>query len=187
MSYFRKRGRYLFLSGFLFVFFNFYFVVLMRDRNVQYLLYLDFLMLVFVFLFVGVDFFTYHKMEAELRVLMRKDDIICYLISDFENREIVEHDVRLLQNKLQEKFDENCELQDYVAKWCHELKIPLSAALLMNEKIKDAELRTSIREQLEKINWQVSTMLQGCRLQGELIDMQVKRTLSFSSMNGMRA
>lgn len=177
MSYFRKRGKYLFLSGFLFVFFNFYFVVLMRDRNVQYLLYLDFLMLVFVFLFVGVDFFTYHKREAELRVLMRQDDIICYLISDFENREIVEHDVRLLQNKLQEKFDENCELQDYVAKWCHELKIPLSAALLMNEKIKDAELRTSIREQLEKINWQVSTMLQGCRLQGELFDMQVKRTL----------
>lgn len=176
MSYFRRRGRYLFLSGFLFVFFNFYFIVLMRDKNVEYLLYLDFLVLVFVLLFVGVDFFIYHKKEMELRRLMRQEDIICRLITDFENSEVAEHDVRLLQDKLQEKFDENCELQDYVAKWCHELKIPLSAALLIDEKIKDGELRTAMREQLEKINWQVSTMLQGCRLQSALFDLQIKRT-----------
>ncbi len=108
---------------------------------------------------------------------MEQGHIVSQVFHDFENREIALHDIEILQEKLQEKFNENCELQDYVAKWCHEIKIPLSAAMLMDEKIEDALLRTSVREQLEKINWQMSTMLQGCRLQSALFDLQIRRAL----------
>ena len=94
-----------------------------------------------------------------------------------EDLEIAKHDVELLESKLNEMFDENCHLQDYVARWCHEVKLPLAASLLINEKIRDVDTRKKMREQLEKINQQVSGMLLGCRLQGTLFDMQVKTTM----------
>ena len=62
-----------------------------------------------------------------------------------------------------------------MAKWCHEFKIPLAAALLIADKIKDAGIRTQLREQLERMNWQMSMMMQGCRLQSPLFDLQVRQ------------
>lgn len=97
-------------------------------------------------------------------------------LSDFENSDITEHDVQILEESLQKKFEESCELQDYVAKWGHEFKIPLAASLLMAEKIKDVQLRTGMKEQLERMNRQIRAMLQGCRLQSPLFDLQVRKT-----------
>lgn len=66
----------------------------------------------------------------------------------FANRDIAEHDAAVLEELLQKRFEESCELQDYVAAWCHELKIPLSASLLINEKLQDEELKRSMRCQV---------------------------------------
>ena len=107
------------------------------------------------------------------------NSVICDLLSaseSFENRDISEHDVRILRGKIQEQFEENCDLQDYVAKWCHEFKIPLSTCLLMDEKIEDGNLRRDMREPLERMNQQINSMMLGCKLQSPLFDLQVKKT-----------
>lgn len=107
---------------------------------------------------------------------MRGDSTICHLLPDFDNKDVAEHDMQVLTAELQEKFQENCELQDHVARWCHEFKIPLAACFLMEEKIADRKIRKGMREQLEKMNQQINAMMLGCRLQSPVFDLQVKKT-----------
>lgn len=105
--------------------FNFYFIFLMGQKELKYLYYLDFLLTLAVLLFWGFDFYKDKKIQIYKEELMRGDSIICQLLPDFDNKDVAEHDMQVLTGELQEKFQENCELQDYVAKWCHEFKIPL--------------------------------------------------------------
>lgn len=176
MSYWRKNGKYYLFCLLLFLSFNFYFIFLMRDKNVQYLYYLDILLFLPGMIFAGMDFYRFRKRKAEKERLMCGKDIICEYLTDFENRDIALHDVYILQEKVQEQFQENCELQDYVAKWCHEFKIPLSASLLVAEKIEEERLKKLMREQLEKMNQQIQSMMLGCKLQSSLLDLQIKKT-----------
>lgn len=175
LKYMKKRGScYLpcILSG---ISFNLYFIFLMKDSNVAYLLYLDFLLGVVLLFFGAVDFCKFRKMQVQREGLMQQGEIICRLLAEFENQDIAEHDVQILEGKLQKQFDESCELQDYVAKWCHELKIPLASELLLVEKIWDVSLKKTMREQLEKMNQQLNAMLLGCKLQSPLFDLQIRQ------------
>lgn len=65
MSYWKKRKHVYILSGILFFSFNLYYIFLMQDRHVAYLLYLDFLLLVLILIFFVVDYFGYRRAERE--------------------------------------------------------------------------------------------------------------------------
>ena len=106
---------------------------------------------------------------------LQENTLIYETLGRPEDSEVFVHDMQIMEQRIQEKYAENCALQDYVAKWCHEFKIPLAAALLIADKIKDAGIRTQLREQLERMNWQMSMMMQGCRLQSPLFDLQVRQ------------
>lgn len=158
------------------VFFNLYFVFLLRDRNLAYLLYFDFLLLLCILLFTASDCRKKRRHQTLKQELLQSKKLICREadLLPFDDLEIAEHDVQILEKQLQEQFNQNCDLQDYIARWCHEVKIPLAAALLIDEKIKDPQLRNSIKEQLERINQQVNSALLGCRLQSSLLDVQIR-------------
>lgn len=177
LSYVKWRWKYYFLCMMIFLSFNLYFIFLMRESHIQFLIYLDILLLVFSLMFIMIDYAAFRKMEKEKLFLMQQDDIICRQLPDFENRDIVDHDIQILNEQLQKSFEENCDLQDYVAKWCHELKIPLAASFLLVKKTGDPELRKAMQEQLEKMNQQLNALLLGCKLQSTLFDLQIKRVL----------
>ena len=177
MSYLKRKWKQYVIYVFLIAGFHLYYVFLMKAEQVQYLLYLDFLLVIFWVMIEGISCISFYRREKKKRELLERNEVIFYEWSDMENVDsIVRHDIQILEDRLQEKFDENCELQDYVAKWCHELKIPLATGLLMVEKIKDAQVRMELREQLERMNYQVGIMLQGCRLQSPLFDLQITKT-----------
>lgn len=176
MNYLKQRGKYLGLSIVLCVFLNLYFLLLVHDRKLVYLFYVDFLLIMILLAFTARDIYRFLKFEKEKKRLLGQETVIYAELSDFENREVAEHDVRVLNGELNEKFRENCDLQDYVAKWSHEVKIPLSAALLMNEKMADAEERQAMKEQLERIRQQLNSMLLGCRLQSAVFDLRIRKT-----------
>lgn len=174
-DWFLKRWReylkyFLLLSGF-----QLYYLFLMRDRHPSYLLYLDFLYFVLFVISEGIGFFCFLRRERRKRILLTQNELVYQEFLEFENREIAEHDVGILEEELRQKFEENCELQDYVAKWCHELKLPLSAMLMMTENIADEKMRGAVREQLERMRWQIGTMLLGCRMQSPLFDLHLTR------------
>lgn len=175
MNYLRRKWKQYVIYAFLISSYHLYYAFLMREAQVQYLLYLDFLLVIFLAMIEGVSYIIFYRKEKKKRELLDRDTIIFYDIFDMENIDIMRHDVQIFEDCLQEKFEENCELQDYVAKWCHEFKIPLAASLLMVEKIKDGQVRMELRQQLERMNYQVSHMLQGCRLQSPLFDLQISK------------
>lgn len=175
MSYLQKNKRYYGLCVFLFLSFNLYFIFLLPDINIKYLFYLDFLIIVVIISFVCLDYTKFKYREMEKKKFLQYKEVIYEELPIFENREIAEHDIKILQAKIQKQFEENCDLQDYVAKFSHEIKIPLAASLLINEKITDADIRTAMKENLERINQQLNTMLLGCKLQSSLFDLQIKK------------
>lgn len=177
MSYLKRKWKHYVICFSLMISFNLYYIFLMRDSHIRYLLYLDFLLIVFLGMIEGIACISFYHREKKKRILLKREDVICDELSDMDDMDIVRHDIHILEVQLQEKFDENCELQDYVAKWCHEFKLPLAASLLMVEKIKDTQVRMELREQLERMNYQVNSMLQGCRLQSPLFDLQITKTL----------
>ena len=158
MSHLRRCRKYYFFCLAIFSFSNLYFLLLMQEKQTEYLLYFDLLFVVAFLIFAGSDFMHYRKERMRKEWLLQQDDVICDILPTlevFENRDIAEHDVGILLERIQEQFQESCELQDYVAKWCHEFKIPLSTCLLMEEKIEDGKLRRDMREPLERMNQQI--------------------------------
>lgn len=176
MRYLKRKWKQYVIYALLILSFHLYYAFLMKEAKTQYLLYLDFLLIVFLGMIEAISCISFYSREKKKRALLERDDVVFYEMPDMDNVDILKHDIQILEECLQEKFDENCELQDYVAKWCHEFKIPLAASLLMVEKIKDAQVRMELREQLERMNYQVSNMLQGCRFQSPLFDLQITKT-----------
>ncbi len=176
MKYLKRRWKYFFLYLILFFSFNLYFIFLMRTSHISWLFYLDGLLAMFLFALGVFDYLSFWRMQKEVNLLKEGGSILCQsLESDFENKDIAEHDVLILNEKLSAAFEQNCELSDFVAKWCHEFKIPLAAGLLIVEKIEDGEVRGAMREQLEKMNRQLNSMLLGAKLNSSLMDVKIRR------------
>lgn len=175
-GYWKKTGKYLLLVLGTAVFFHLYFALFMEGGNTDYLVYLDVLTGVVILCFLGADYGSFHRIQRQKRRLLEGTEIIYRQLRDSDNYAVLEHDANILENRLNKQYEETCDLQDYVARWCHEAKLPLSAALLLQEKIQDSELRAAMREPLERIRGQLNSMLLGCRLQTTLPDVQLSRT-----------
>ncbi len=172
----KKRWGRLIPAAVVFAAFHFYFFFFIQNRRTGYLVYLDLLLLIPAFGWLVMDYRSFRKRELLKQELLEQEVLACRMMGNFVNQDIAEHDVKVLERQLNKRFEETCDLQDYVAKWCHEVKIPLAAALLIHEKIEDPDLKTAMREQLEKINLRLNSMLSGCRLQSSLLDLQIKKT-----------
>lgn len=175
MKWIKKKWRDYAVLLFFALSFNLYFLLLMHTSQVTYLLYLDLLLFVFWAIAEGTAFFVFWKKERRKANFLSEDELIYDVLSMPDDREVFAHDFAILERHIQNGFNANCDLQDYVAKWCHEYKIPLTAALLVSKKITDTSVRISMQEQLERMNLQVNHMLQGCRLQSPLFDLQIRQ------------
>ena len=76
MNYLKKRGRQYLLCGVVFISFNLYFILLMQERRREYLWYLDFLILLFLLFFTGVDVYLFRQAEKKKRELLLQEDVI---------------------------------------------------------------------------------------------------------------
>lgn len=175
-AYGKKRWRQRLPVIALLIFCNLYFGLFIQEgKKLGHLLYLDFLFLLPLLGWWCLDYFRFRKGERELQKLLEEDFLICRNYPEVEDGRAALHDVQVLEEQLKRQFEESCELQDYVARWCHELKIPLAAALLMAERIPDTMLGQGMRRQLERMNSLLNSLLLGCRLQSPLFDLQVER------------
>ena len=172
MSYLKKNKLWIgvFFAGVLT--YHGYFICLLHMSYTNFI-YIDLLIGIALILFVGLDVYQYYKNLSYKKELLCRDYVIFRELKTQEDIEIAEHDVHVLESQLREQFDMNCDLQDYIAKWCHEVKLPLSASMLMNEKITDVSLRASQKEQLEAIRQRLNGALLGCKVQSSLFDLQV--------------
>lgn len=174
MKYLRKNLRTLLTAAFLIIAYHAYFLFLLPDRDYGALWYLDFLLLVCLGLWGIFDILRFHKQEREKEELLNRDSLVWQEYPEKESRRLAEHEQRILSKLLTEQYTQKCDLQDYISKWCHEVKLPLAAGLLMTEKITDVKLRQELKEQLERISQQLNGALLGCKVQSSLFDLQVR-------------
>ncbi len=173
MSYLHKNRLWTGMLLLLAAAYNLYYYCLLKAADFWQMIYINILLGLTVLAVTGADAYRYYKKQAFKKELLNCNYIIWPELADGENLEIIRHDADILEEQLRVQFDLNCDLQDYIAKWCHEIKLPLSASLLMNEKIKDAKLRTSQRKQLETIRQQLNGAMLGCKVQSSLFDLKV--------------
>lgn len=145
--------------------YNIYFIWLLPHIELQYLVYLDILVLTGLLAGSWYGFWNFRKRQSR--------------------GEAVAEETELLREELKRQFDMNCDLQDYIARWCHEVKIPLSAAILMTEKMgddgdrsaqgqPDIGVKQALQEQLERIRQLLANALLGCKIQSSLFDLQIR-------------
>lgn len=197
MKYFRSHYKLVLIGVLPCIAYNLYFIFLLPEIKISYLIYLDFLIAIGMAAFYAADIVRYGRLQRKKQELLAQDYLIWQEFQrlpelhghfqapessespesmDTVETDIAGHDVLILQKQLQKQFDANCALQDYIAKWCHEVKIPLSACLLMAEKIEDVAIKDSLLEQLERINLQLRSALLGTKMQSSLFDLQVRET-----------
>ena len=174
MTYWRKIRKQFLFCIFLCLAYNLYFLFLLPEAKREELWYLDLLVAVCALFYGGAGYVVYRRQQRKKEEFLQYETVIYQEFGGMENFDIAEHDVSVLTGQLTEQLEQNQDLQDYVAKWCHEVKAPLSASLLMIKKIEDAKLRYSLQEQLERINVQLNSALLGCKVQGSLFDIQIK-------------
>lgn len=67
------------------------------------------------------------------------------------------------------------ELTDYIAKWAHEVKLPLASLNLMNERNQDALLQQGMQEGLERIQQLLNTMMMSSKLKSLENDVRYEK------------
>lgn len=133
-AYGKMRGKQQLLVMVLLVFVNLYFYFFIQEgKKLGHLLYLDFLFVLPMSVFLALDYLRFRKRAKKLKALLAEECLISRDFPEFGPQEIACHDVQVLEGQIEKQFEESCALQDYVAKWCHEMKIPLAAGLLMGE------------------------------------------------------
>lgn len=175
MKYFKKNYKLILCLILIILFYNLYFIFLLDQINIQFLIYLDVLIIVFLLFFFVIDFYKYSRLQKEINNYLHSNNFICNESLEFENKELLEHDYDLFQEQLNNQITINQDQVDFVTKWCHEIKLPLSTAGLLNENIDDPNLKSQMKEQLEKIKLYLNSALVGCKVQGNFDDLHITK------------
>ena len=144
--------------------YNLYFIFLIVNERKEGLLYLDVLLEIFLLLMAGGDMLYCYRKYREQSELLKRDTLIYRDWKGSLTESLLDHEIRIMEEQNKDLFDKNCNLQDYITKWCHEVKFPLTASFLIAEKIVDASPRNDMKEQLEKMNLQLKSALIGCHI-----------------------
>ncbi|WP_095172892.1 MULTISPECIES: sensor histidine kinase [Blautia] len=164
----------LFFVAFLFV--NLYFGVICATRvNISDLLYLD---VIGTVLAVTVFLADYRKYRRLCRTLACEQDIPKEEIKKLLGHQPYEIWCRRKEadeEKIQSLYNEILELSDYITLWAHEVKLPLSALRLMNERNQDRVLQEEMRDSLERIQQYLNTMLMSSKLKKPENDIKLEK------------
>ena len=125
------------------------------------LLYADFMLFVVIGVCTVYDMYRWIKKTRDWQNAMQTASYV--LNEELEDTGALEtvlvHNEQEYLRKQKEHYMQQQELQDYISRWSHEIKLPLAALRMMNERNTDAALRKDIQEQLEKMERQLHMML----------------------------
>ena len=175
-QYCKEHGRQILTMGLMLIFLNLYLGILCASSvYVQDLIYIDLILLAVEALFVVWDYRRWKKIPSLLDVDVRSD-------KRKMERILGKQTADLLKEMEEEYVQENRSLReeadimtDYITKWSHEVKLPLSALALMNERNQDPELEKEMKECLERVQILLNTMMMGNKLKNMENDIKFER------------
>ena len=170
VEYLKERFKYIILFIIIISIIDIYlFAIDIFKHQYEELLYLNFLILIISFIFFIIDYINLkNRYKDILRCLENNKDIDTYLISGKSIEEnIMEGIIENFKSKNNEKVKEYRnslkELDEYIAKWVHEIKIPISALDIITDRLNSTEDSIDIKNQVAKINFLVNSILYSSR------------------------
>ena len=132
------------------------------------IIYMDILFFAIFLGYLVIDYVMWNKRYTELRkALNRSERVENNLITGDTFEEQLMREIIDYKNK--EKYEETSklkrnldEINDYITKWVHEIKIPLSVLELLTDKIEDNKLHSiseELRREIERINFLINQVL----------------------------
>ena len=132
------------------------------DKSTSDIIYMNILIFFISLMFLLVGYVKWRNTYKDIRkALCNKEDIDRLLPSGNKLEQILIREIVDFKNE--EKTIETSELKedlqeihDYITKWVHEIKIPLSVCELIADKIEEEELydiSMELRQELERINF----------------------------------
>ena len=170
IEYLKDRFKYITLFIILISIIDIYlFAIDIFKHQYEELLYLNFLILIITVLFFIIDYINLkNKYKDIIRCLEGNEDIDTYLISGKSVEDnIMKGIIENLKSKNNEEVKEYRkslkELDEYIAKWVHEIKIPISALDIITDRLNSIEDSVDIKNQVAKINFLVNSILYSSR------------------------
>jgi signal transduction histidine kinase len=150
------------------------------NKSLMDILYLDFLLGVFCVIYVLIAYSNWNSKYKILRgaldnnknineMMIEVDDFYSLLIRDIIKNKNLEADVQ--EQRLKNSID---ELNDYITKWVHEIKLPVSVCELILERIEDTALVNEIQTEMERIKFLTNQVLYIGRASSYCEDLAVR-------------
>lgn len=139
------------------------------EKQYEELLYLNFLILIITLIFFIIDYINLKNKYRDIqKCIESNEDIDKYLI---KGQSIEENIMKAIIENLKSKSNEEIkeykkslkELDEYMAKWIHEIKIPISALNMISDRLNNVEDSIDIKNQVAKINFLVNSILYSSR------------------------
>lgn len=166
-------------SAVLFLIINIYLFSLNSIKNLSDLIYLDILIITIFIVFTILD---YRKMKDRYSSIMEliedEKDIDSYCIDDnfLEGKiinYIIDYKDKKLENEIKECENQLKDMEEYISRWVHEIKLPLSAMKIILDRDSD-DMISSIENELEKMNFLVNSVMYGSRATASAEDIFIK-------------
>lgn len=133
------------------------------------LIYLDFIIITIYLIWIYTAYFNWKKKYNDLyKSILDKNDIS---IEDVKERSLEEEIIyKVIDNKDKKYYYKTKEyeeklrdMEEYISKWVHEIKLPITALNIISEDIEDYTVASSVKNEIEKINFLVNSVLYGSR------------------------
>lgn len=170
VEYLKDRFKYIILFIIIISIIDIYlFAIDIFKHQYEELLYLNFLILIISFIFFIIDYINLKNKYNDIQKSIENyEDIDLYLI---KGKSIEENIMKAIIENLKSKNNEEVkeykkalkELDEYMAKWVHEIKIPISALNMISDRLNNVEDSIDIKNQTAKINFLVNSILYSSR------------------------
>lgn len=134
-------------------------------NNLDDFVYLNFLMLIISLVFFTLDYKIIRNKYKDLHnSLEENQEIDSYLINgDSFEEELIKSVIVNMKNETDREIKEYKkslrELDEYIAKWVHEIKIPIAALNIITDRIDNIEDSMEVKNQIAKMNFLVNSIL----------------------------
>ena len=147
---------------------NLYYIVL---NSVKYkkgdLIYLDIMLIFIYFLWFFIKYKIWKKRYDELYSYAEENENIEAVDNEYIAEEIIsqiisrkEETFRKRELEYQQQIN---DMEEYISKWVHEIKLPISTLNIIIERIEDDTISSNIKNETEKINFLVNSVMYGSR------------------------
>lgn len=144
------------------------------------ILYINFLIISIFIIYIFISYKKWNTRYREFKKLIMESSDIGYLDikGELVQDEII-RDILILKDRI--KYDEikslkeNIdEINEYISKWIHEIKIPISICDLITDRLEDIEASKNIRNQMDRINFLVNQVLYSTRANSYSEDLLIQ-------------